>query len=170
MNESSSERLLREFLRERETRCPLCQYSLHNCEAQRCPECGTALELGLVEGHTAAVIWWAGAVAGLATTTLMSAALLIMLLSHVATTLHDPKILQLIGAGFAASTEAPNWWSIDVMAALTALAGALVTWLLAARRSFRRMRPRAQLAIGVTGLLSPVLLLMLLGVLMRYVL
>jgi hypothetical protein len=39
------ERLLREFLRERDVECPACGYNLRDLEGARCPECREVLRL-----------------------------------------------------------------------------------------------------------------------------
>lgn len=58
MTDEREQKLLREFLAERDTPCPRCAYNIRALTGSRCPECGSDLELrvGLVEPRLAAYI------------------------------------------------------------------------------------------------------------------
>jgi hypothetical protein len=44
---ASDEYMLIDWLRDRNTSCPLCQYNLRGLKTPRCPECGQALQLSV---------------------------------------------------------------------------------------------------------------------------
>jgi len=52
--------LLREFLRDRDMPCPVCNYNLRNCQADHCPECGAELDLR-VGSIDLKLRWWLSA-------------------------------------------------------------------------------------------------------------
>jgi hypothetical protein len=54
----SHQRILLQFLADRDVECPNCQYNLRNLTSRRCPECGEEMKLsvGLVEPKQAAFI------------------------------------------------------------------------------------------------------------------
>ena len=58
MPDEREQKLLREFLAERDTPCPRCAYNIRALTGSSCPECGSDLELrvGLVEPRLAAYI------------------------------------------------------------------------------------------------------------------
>lgn len=58
MTDQSDEEALRNFLCQRDTACPSCGYNLRDLQGQRCPECGSELQLqvGMVDMKQAAPI------------------------------------------------------------------------------------------------------------------
>lgn len=58
MPDEREQKLLREFLADRDTPCPRCAYNVRALTGSSCPECGSDLELrvGLVEPRLAAYI------------------------------------------------------------------------------------------------------------------
>jgi len=170
MTERHDSELLREFLGEREVVCPSCRYSLRNCEADRCPECGASLELGLVEARSAATIWWAGALAGCSISAFILTVLLLNVLGNLATAVQDPRLQQLVAAGFVPASDGPRWMSMIVLSVLTIVALTTVVWLLAVRRQWRASSRRSQVILGITGAASPLLFLGVIAFLLRFVL
>lgn len=170
MAKSTDEELLRIFLVERDVQCPACGYALRDCESNRCPECGAALRLGVVERRSPAGLWWALGLAGCALSAVMSGWLLIALLRPLGTIMHDPRVIQLVNAGFSPVSDAPNWEAIIVSAFLTLCAAGAAMSLIVSRRHFTLLGRWCQVLIGVTCFASPVLLLGLLSFLVRYVL
>jgi hypothetical protein len=56
MTDAGSE--LRAYLAERDAPCPGCTYNLRGVTGDECPECGTRIELGLVDRSLRKLLWW----------------------------------------------------------------------------------------------------------------
>lgn len=116
--------LLTAYLSERDEPCPRCGYNLRNLISNRCPECGDFIRLSvaLIEPRLAAYI-----------TTLVACCF-----GFGGGTLF----------GLVALLEAPpGWWSAAcarVLLAQWVVSAALLPYLLARRRRFRRLSRRAQ--------------------------
>ncbi len=54
---SSDDRLLLEFIHDRDTECPLCRYNLRGLTVPRCPECGKAIKLSVGLAEPFLIAW-----------------------------------------------------------------------------------------------------------------
>jgi hypothetical protein len=170
MNPRPKDELLREFLHERDARCPACRYSLRNCGADRCPECGAALEITLAQPTGKGHIWWSAAMAGSAMAAGIALLMLHAVIAGLISSVEDPQLLQMIAAGFAPQSDAPQWKSILLMLLIATATLACAVWMLAVRRRFSTLGRRWQEVIGIAGALSPFMLLGVLYLLIRYAL
>lgn len=135
---------LRTFLAERDLPCPLCGYNLRALTADRCPECGSEVEItvGLTEPRIAAFIAGVvGLAAGVGFNTLMLFWLAWMRLFE--------------GRGSPGLNEA---WPLLVGLAVMTIA--LMFWL-NRRKLIRRMRPGVSWPLAAGGYVMSILLAML---------
>ena len=170
MTDRSSDNVLGDFLRGRDVRCPSCGYSLCDCEASRCPECGAGLALGVVAAHGRGLAWWAAASAGCMLASLMAISALLTVLENLNGVVEDRALLQMIAGGFAPMSDAPQWKSMALMLVVAVVTLASAVWLLAVRRSFMTWDQWKQIAVGAAGALSPFMLLGVLYLMIRHLL
>jgi hypothetical protein len=156
--------LLTAFLRDSDGRCPACQYALRGCTSDRCPECGAKLSLAIAadQRHEA---WWLAAVMGAATAWLMSAALLLMVLGPIASTVHDPSIFILVGRGQAPTSSLPNWPTTVGVCRLTIATSLWLAWIITRRRVMRGAPLPTRVVLLVLGSASPIITLGLIALL-----
>ena len=150
--------LLRSLLKIADITCPSCRYNLHQCESNRCPECGVQLQLGVVVPGLAPALW-AAAVFGLAITTILNGYLLLASSGNVVRVLMNTKLDDMVRAGFTSTSELPDWFMMFTMTILLLIWGGTLAWVAVSRRRFNLLTTKRQVLIGLTGLASPLLLL-----------
>ena len=170
MSQSQGNEFLQSFLRDRDARCPACNYSLRNCASNQCPECGAALELGLIGPPGKGQLWWAMAMAGSFIAAGIASIMLIVVLEDLAGIVEDVSRVQLIAGGFAPQSLAPEGKPILLMTVMALATITAFIWLIAARRRFTAWSPRKQQAVGITAALSPFVLLGVIYLMIRFVL
>lgn len=125
----SEDELLLAYVRERDTRCPLCGYNVRNLTAPRCPECGKALRLSVGLADPFLKAWIA-----LSAAACLSAGIGVFILVVLATGEPLPRFRSLLGAA--------SFYSFVAMIPVAAFA-------LIARRSFLRLNRQTQIMIAV---------------------
>jgi hypothetical protein len=118
--------LLRDFLHERDVRCPVCGYNLRGVASDHCPECGARLDLrvGSIDLKLGP---WLLAVISVA---------LPMGFTGVLT------VIGLIGSKVSAQWRSRDWLIVAILAGITAALAGLLWHLIRRRAGFMR-RPRA---------------------------
>ena len=154
----SESELLKSLLASKDITCPSCRYNLHQCESSRCPKCGVTLQLGVVVPGQAPALW-AAAVFGLAITTVFNGYLLLASSGNVVRAIMNPKLNDMVRAGFTSASEMPDWFMMFTMTILLLSWGGTLAWVAVSRRRFNLLTTNRQVAIGLTGLGSPLLLL-----------
>jgi hypothetical protein len=102
---------------------------------------------------------WAAAVFGLALTTILNGYLLLASSGNVVRVIMNPKLNDMVRAGFTSTGELPDWFMVFTMTILLLIWGGTMAWVAVSRRRFNLLPTNRQVAIGLTGLASPLLLL-----------
>lgn len=163
---SAGSAFLAQFLRDSHAVCPVCRYSLRDCQSDKCPECGAALMLGVL-AQSPSRPWWFAAVFGSALATFICLLLLTSeLWNHVGPILHDPSILTQVKSGNVSVSELPYWPTVYLFGAASAAGLAMLGWLIGTRRQPALSAIR-QRWLELMCIMSPLILLVLMGVLHR---
>lgn len=157
--------MLRQFLAERDARCPSCGYSLRAGQSHQCPECGTALELVLRARPVTA--WWHVAVIGLSVSVLVLAMYLLESLPTAERIAAHDELIRMVAMGFSTQSDLIDWSMLAQIAIVLGASAVLLGWVIASRRRFAQWNPHLQIVAGVTGALSPLVLIGLLALMAR---
>jgi hypothetical protein len=160
------QRLVREFLAEREVLCPACRHNLRGVAGDRCPECGLELHLTLAVPRFESGPWLAG-ILGLSISLLITMTLLVPMLGPVVELLQQPQRASMVRMGFAASSDLPNWTAVLLLTAVACVLAGLLAGLVAYRRRIGRIPALLRVVIGVSAAASPLLLLVIIAIILH---
>ena len=165
--EIANKQAFNEFFSTSDARCPSCGYSLRGNESACCPECGAAIALGVIVTRRVST-WWLAGVLGAALSLGMSIVLLWPGLELVAAIVYNPMMKAQVRSGFAPMSSLPNWTTIWLLTILAILCCLTLAWLIASRHSFNRWTPKSQILAGGVCLVSPLILLAIVQILVRW--
>jgi hypothetical protein len=155
--------LVRDFLTDREVRCPSCRHNLRGVAGDRCPECGLELHLALAAPRLASGEWLAG-IFGLSISLLFVIMLLTSMLGLIAELLLEPQRVSMVRMGFATSSDLPNWTAVLLLAAAACVIAGALACLIACRRGFTQLPGLLRVLIGIGATASPLLLLVIIAI------
>jgi hypothetical protein len=150
--------LLTAFLASSDARCPSCRYALRGCTSDKCPECGTPLELQ-VASRGGVSAWWVAGIVGLSMSLAMVFLGLLGMSTVLLNVLHNPGIRAQVRAGFASPNELPSWTPIVALAVLLLVLTLAISWLAARRERFNRLPLSRRAMIGLSAAASPLIVL-----------
>ncbi len=152
------------YLSHADERCPKCDYELKGNSSNRCPECGTSVEMHLGT-HVGGEAWWWTAVLGVGTAAMPIVGYFIVRLYVIASLLDS---LFLTGMSSQSRDLIPQMLNLRVGFTLAIFASGLLmalAWLIGGRVSWRFLSRRRQRTLGLLGGMMPVIML---GVIVLY--
>lgn len=130
--------LLKQYLADHDAPCPVCSYNLRGLTAEKCPECGVAIELGVRSNESRLREWIIGLIAwatGLGTSATMLTAFCVAW-ARQGSLPRDLLPLLPVGGGLLVSILGLAYWirrvgTIRKLRMLRRLALALLSWPIA---------------------------------------